>query len=189
MLHGAIALDPFSPWLQARLAWALHLAGERSESVKQARLALAQFPEHDVANMYGAVILAFNGDTKRAVEVAQELAHRLPYFDLATAAQAYALACDGRGDEARAILERLEWLGRERFLPRGFLPAAYLALGEPDAALAQLRAANESRCPWFFQMLADPRLRALEGRAEFEELKGLLANMEAEATLDEEAAS
>jgi DNA-binding winged helix-turn-helix (wHTH) protein/predicted Zn-dependent protease len=189
MLHNAITLDPFSPWLQARLAWAQHLAGEQKESLKQARLALAQFPEHDGASLYGAVILAFNGDAERAVEVAQHLAQRSPCFDIAAAVQAYALACAGRSDEARAILERLEWLGRERFLPRGFLPAAYLALGEPETALAQLRAANETRCPWFFQMLADPRLKALEGRAEFEELKGLLAGMETEATLDEEAAS
>jgi DNA-binding winged helix-turn-helix (wHTH) protein/tetratricopeptide (TPR) repeat protein len=189
MLHDAIALDPFSPWLQARLAWAFHLAGEREESLKQARLALTQFPEHDGADLYGAVILAFNGETEHAVNVAQQLAQRLPYFDLATAVHAYTLACAGRSDEARSILERLEWLGRERFLPRGFMPAVYVALGETDAALAELRTANESRCPWFFQMLADPRLKPLEGRAEFEEMKGLLVRMEAEASLDEEAAS
>jgi tetratricopeptide (TPR) repeat protein len=152
-------------------------------------LALAQFPEHDGSNLYGAVILAFNGDTEQAVNVAQQLAQRLPYFDLATTVYAYTLACAGRSDEARGILERLEWLGRERFLPRGFLPAAYLALGETDRALSELRAANESRCPWFFQMLADPRLKPLAGRAEFEEMKGLLASMEAAASLDEEAAS
>jgi hypothetical protein len=113
----------------------------------------------------------------------------VPYFDLATAVHAYALACAGQDAEARAILERLQWLGRERFLLRAFSPAAYVALGEPDAALAELRTSNENRCPWFFQMLADPRLKPLEGRPEFEQLKAIAALMEGEADRQAEAAS
>jgi hypothetical protein len=36
-----------------------------------------------------------------------------------------------------------------------------------DAAIEELHAANETRCPWFFQTLADPRLKALHGHPEF----------------------
>ena len=121
-----------------------------------------------------------------AVEVAQGLTQRLPYFDLATEVHAYALACAGRADEARAILERLQWLGRERFLLRAFTPAVYLVLGEPGAALAELSVCNEIRCPWFFQMLADPRLKPLASRPEFLEMRDLLTRMEAEAARDEQ---
>ncbi len=71
--------------------------------------------------------------------------------------------------------------GRERFLLRAFTPAVYVALGEPDAALAELRTSNETRCPWFFQMLADPRLKPLQARPEFLEMQAILAGMEAEA--------
>jgi len=186
LLRAAILLDPYSPWLQARLAWTLHLAGNAVESIDQIRSALRQFPEHEDANLYGAVILAFNGEPGRATELAKELAQRQPYFDLATAVHAYALACAGRGDEARTILERLQWLSRERFLLKAFIPAVYVALGEPDAALADLRTSEESRCPWFFQMLADPRLKPLEGRPEFEQMKAILAGMEAGAARDAE---
>jgi hypothetical protein len=136
-----------------------------------------------------APILAFNGEPARATELAQELEQRVPYFDLATAVHAYALACAGRGDEARIILERLQWLGRERFLLRAFTPAVYLALGEADAALAELRTSEEIRCPWFFQMLADPRLKPLEGQPEFKQMQTILAGMEAEAAREEEARS
>ena len=189
LLRAAIQLDPYSPWLQARLAWALHLAGQASESLEQIQRALKLFPEHGGANLYGAVILAFNGEAARATELAQELELRVPYFDLAPAVHAYALACAGRGDEARTILERLQWLGRERFLLRAFTPAVYVALGEPDAALAELRASDELRCPWFFQMLADPRLKPLEDRPEFKQMQAILADMEADAAREEEASS
>jgi hypothetical protein len=133
------------------------------------------------------MILAFNGEGARAVDVAQELAQRLPYFDLATEVHAYALACAGRGDEARTILERLQWLSRERFLLRAFTPAVYVALGEPDAALAELSISNKIRGPWFFQTLADPRLKPLHARPEFKQMQTLLAAMEAEAGSDEQA--
>jgi predicted Zn-dependent protease len=186
LLRSTIRLDPYSAWLQGRLAWALHLAGDAEASVGQINSALRQFPDHAGTNLYGSVILAFNGETARANELAEGLAQRLPYFDLATEVHAYALACAGRADEARAILERLQWLGRERFLLRAFTPAVYVALGEADAAIAELRASDEIRCPWFFQMLADPRLKPLQARPEFQQLCALLPAMEAEAARDPE---
>jgi hypothetical protein len=91
------------------------------------------------------------------------------------------LACAGRKDEARAILERLQWLSRERYLLNCFNPAIHVALGELDAAIEELRTANQRRCPWFFQMLADPRLKPLHGRPEFEQMRSILGYMEAEA--------
>jgi TolB-like protein/tetratricopeptide (TPR) repeat protein len=181
LLRAVIELDPFSAWLQARLAWALHLNGQAAESVECVRHLIAQFPEHESVRLYGAIILSFNGEAARGVELASGLAQRLPYFDLATAVHAYALACANRGDEARAILERLQWLSRERFVLSSFTPAVYVALGDYQAALAEIQSSAKSRCPWFFQMLADPRLKPLRGNPEFEELRGILAHMEAEA--------
>ena len=130
------------------------------------------------------MILAFNGEAEQGIEIAQGLAQRSPDIDLATAIHAYALACAGRADEARAILERLQWLGSERYVVRAFTPAAYLALGDHEAALTELRAVNESRCPWFFQILADPRLKPLYGYPEFERMRAILPAMEAEVKQD-----
>lgn len=133
------------------------------------------------------MILAFNGVAADAVELAQDLARRSPYFDLATAVHAYALACEGRRDEASAILERLQWLSRERFAMNTFLPAVYVALGDLDAALTQLRASADTRCPWFFQMLADPRLKPLHGLPKFDEMRAILSRIEAAAAQEPEA--
>ena len=184
LLREAIRIDPFSSWLINRLSWALHLDGQASESLAMSRKAIAQFPDSESTSLYGSVILAYNGEAKQAVELARSLEQRAPHFDLAGAAHAYALACAGRTEEARTVLERLQWLGRERYLVRGFSPAAYLALGDHDAALAELRIMDEARCPWFFQMLADPRLKPLHGNSEFERLRAILPAMEAEVEQD-----
>jgi DNA-binding winged helix-turn-helix (wHTH) protein/tetratricopeptide (TPR) repeat protein len=180
-LRAAIEVDPYSPWLQAELAWALHMAGEAEASVDQIRKAISQFTEHDGAQLYGAMILGYNGEAARAVELGRALAARSAHFDLATSAHAYALACAGRKEEARTLLERLQWLSRERFVMSTLDAATYVAMDEDDAALEELRIANENRCPWYFQMLGDPRMQPLRGRPEFERMRSSLRAMEAEA--------
>lgn len=181
MLRAAIEVDPFSPWLHGRLAWALHLAGHAKESLDQADNALQLFPGETSPSFYAALILAFNKQPGRAIPLAQDLLHRMPYFDLASAALAYALARDGRHKEARDLLEQLEWRSRERFVIAGFTAAVYLELAETDTALELLRTSMRDRCPWFFQMLDDPRLKPLHSRPEFQQMRSLLSGMEAAA--------
>jgi DNA-binding winged helix-turn-helix (wHTH) protein/tetratricopeptide (TPR) repeat protein len=184
LLRAAIRIDPFSSWLHSRLAWALHMDGQAAESMELARKMIAQFPGLESTCLYGSVILAYNGEAEQAIELARTLAQRSPHFDPAGAAHAYALACAGRADEARVVLDRLQWLSRERYVVRLFMPAAYVALREYEAALAELRAANEVRCPWFFQMMANPSLNPLHGNPEFERLRAILPAMEAEVEQD-----
>jgi tetratricopeptide (TPR) repeat protein len=181
LLRDAIALDPYAAWLHARLAWTHHLAGDHTQSLRQIEAALEQFPGHEGTELYAGIILAFNGEAKRAVEIASALAQRRPYFDPAAGVHAYALAVAGQADVALSILERLEWMGRERYALDSFSPAVYVTLGEEDKALAGLAAANDARCPWFFQALADPRLRPLQPRAEFVAMQRILAEMEQQA--------
>lgn len=184
LLRAALCADPFSPWLQSRLAWAFHLDGQGTRSVEQIRTSIALFPDHPAAGLYGAVILAFNGETDEGIGLARNLEQNSPYCDSAGAVYAYALACAGRAEEARGILGRLQWLGRERYISRGFMPAAYVALGEHEAALRELRIVEKDRCPWFFQMMADPRLKSLRGNPEFEQMRAILPAMESDAERD-----
>jgi len=181
MTRSAIEQDPYSPWLHARLAWTLHLDGQAEASVKLAELALEMFPGHVAPILFGSMVLSFNGKAARAVELTSALEERQPHFDLVTAAHAYALACHGKAVEARALLDRLHWLSGERFVTRAFNPAVFVALGDLDAAIAELQAVNLNRCPWFFQILADPRLKPLHRHAEFKKLQGILAGMEESA--------
>lgn len=184
LLEEALCEDPFSPWLIARLAWTMYLGGDAGASLKQIERGVELFPGNEAVACYGAIILAFHGDADRAVELAGNFVGRYPYMDVAAEVHAYALARAGRGEEAQSILDRLQWLSRERFVMKTFMPAAYVALGDFETALTELQAADESRCPWFFQMLADPRIQPLEKHREFAGLKEILAGMEARAELE-----
>jgi len=70
---------------------------------------------------------------------------------------------------------------RERFVLRSFTAAPFAALGELSEAISELKAADQARCPWFFQMLADPRLAPLHGISEFEQLRASADNLEVPA--------
>lgn len=181
MLENCLRIDPYAANLHAHLAWVRHLAEDSDGSVKQIEHALEEFPDHELIKLYAAMILAHNGRPERAVKIAQELVHQCPYLDLAVGAHAYALASSGQAEEARAILEQLEWLGRERFVLRALMPAVHVALEDFDAAMEELRVSDQLRCPWFFQTLADPRLKPLRERAEFMELTAILPRMEKES--------
>ena len=178
-LQSALLADPYAPWLHGCLAWAWHLEGQRANSVAQIERTLSLFPEDERACLFGALILTFNGQAERGEVLARELVRRTPYFDVATAVHAYALACVGQRDEAYGMLERLQWLSRERFVLRSFTPAAYAALGDMEGAISELRAADDVRCPWFFQALADPRLESLHAQPEFEKMRAMQQQMEA----------
>ena len=181
LITEALRSDPYSPWLNARLAWAYHLSGEREKSVSQAAHALELFPEHECSNVYGAVILAFNKQAERAIGVAENLVRRSPYLDIGSSLLAYALAQAGRQGEARSMLERLQWLSRERFVLTSFTAAVCVSLGDPDGAIAELQAAMDARCPWLFQMLADPRIESIRGRPEIVRIEKILERMETAA--------
>ena len=183
-LDSALLVDPYAAWIHARIAWTHHLAGDAAESVRQVNKCLSLFPDHESGYLYGALILAFNREPERGAQLAETLLRRKPYFDIAASLQAYALACGGLQQEASETLERLQWLSRERFVLPSFNAAAYLALGDRESAMAELRNANQIRCPWFFQMLSDPRLEPLHGDPEFEAMRALLIEMEDTAAED-----
>jgi len=183
-IRSALLVDPYAPSLHASLAWSYHLAGQSTRSITQIEKCLSLFPDDESSHLYGAIIFAFNGQAERAAKHAEEIVRRTPYFDMAFAVQAYVLACGGQRDEAYGLLERLQWLTRERFVLRSFTPAAYAALGDLDAAASELQAAADLRCPWFFQTLADPRLESLHARPEFEQQLAMLKEMDLSAQDD-----
>jgi len=153
MLRAAIRIDPFSPWLQSRLAWALHLDGQQTESLEQIHKCLSLFPNGDGASLYGAAILAFNGETAQACEIARSLEQRLPHFDLATAVHAYALAAQGgRTRPASSLNGCSGWAANaisfEDSLPRLMSPSETMKPPWPSCALRTRLAAPGSSRHW-----------------------------------------
>lgn len=181
LLQAALRRDPYSSWLHASLAWCWHLARQKEKSLLQMERTLNAFELDECLGLYGATILAYNGRARDALAVSERLEQSSPNLDLCTSVRAYALACDGQREEAASAIDRLQWVSRERYVSTTFIPAVYAALGDSEGALAELRSAEESRCPWFFQALADPRLDPIRNHPEFIRMQSSLVSMETSA--------
>jgi tetratricopeptide (TPR) repeat protein len=182
LLHEALESDPYSPVMHGRLTWALHLSGDMSAALEQAKRSLALFPDRPSATFFSAIVFAAAGNTNgqasssyaaQATEVATRLVQSSPSLDPGVATLAYAQARQGRTTEARALLDRQQWLSRERFVMSSFQAPALVELGEFDAAIEALTIADEQHCPWLFELLSDPRLKPLHGEPVFERLRNL----------------
>jgi TolB-like protein len=178
----ALKADPYSAGLRGRLAWANYLAGDAESAVREAEAAVSQQAEHQGALLFSAMVLAALGRPgekrcARAVELARTLVRIAPYFDAGQATLAYALARNGSVAEARAILERQQWLSQERFVMRSFHAPVLLALGDGQGAMLELSLSEQRRCPWFMEMMRDPRMEPLHGHAEFQRLQLILAGL------------
>lgn len=183
-VEAALRQDPFAPWLHGTLAWCWHLARQPEKSLAQIERTLAQFDPDDGFGLFAVTILAYNGRAEEAIALAERLSRSLPDCDLCASVHAYALACAGRRRESAQMIERLQWLGRERYVPSAMISAAFMELGNAEAAIEQLRIAEQAHCPWFFQMLADPRLDQLHDHPEFLRMQTALTVMEASLTAE-----
>jgi DNA-binding winged helix-turn-helix (wHTH) protein/tetratricopeptide (TPR) repeat protein len=192
ILRSALEADPYAPALHWRLTWALHLAGEAEAALEQAKRTVALFPSDPGALFFSSIVFAAssgrdiaNGKTRteggglaeQAVALAYRLTQLAPTLDSGFVTLAYAHARMGHIAEARAILDRQQWLARERFVMRSFQAPLLVELGEHDAALEALSIAEEQHCPWLFELLGDPRLQPLHGKPEFQRLGDLAGQM------------
>jgi Flp pilus assembly protein TadD len=175
--------DPHAPVLRSSLAWAYFLAGDAEAALAQTEVALGQFPDHPLVLVFAARLLAAAGNpgdglTNRAIQIARRLVEARPDIDSAHTALAYACAREGNSAEARAILDRQVSLSRERFVMRSIHAPVLVALGDLDGAVEELALAEKLRCPWFFELLHDPRLLPLHSHPGFQRLRAIAKKME-----------
>jgi DNA-binding winged helix-turn-helix (wHTH) protein/tetratricopeptide (TPR) repeat protein len=176
LLRTAIDADPYSPVMHGRLAWALHLAGDSNAALEQARRTHRLFPNHSGAMFFCVIVFAAAckpGDSTselaaQAMALVTRLVQDSPSLDTAGATLAYVQARQGCFSEAQALLDHQQWLSRERFVMRSFHAPALVELGEFEAAIEALVTAEQQHCPWFFELLYDPRLQPLHGEQGFQ---------------------
>ncbi len=64
LLRAATHGDPYSPWLQAGWPGPFTSMGKPPKASSRSESALDLFADHEFTQFYGALILAYNGETK-----------------------------------------------------------------------------------------------------------------------------
>jgi adenylate cyclase len=165
-------LDPLSTLMATEVGRVLYFARRYDEALVQYRKALKIEPDSIIARKGLADVYSQKCMYEEAlveINTAVELSNRSVYI-LDDAGYVYAVS--GRRDEAKKVLDRLDDLSNEMYVPEYGRAVIHLGLGDKDKAMDWLWKAYNERCfltwlkvePIFDPLRSDPRFRSLLGK-------------------------
>ncbi len=178
----ALAIDPLSVVIRTDLARMFYYRRDYDQSIEHYQAALDMDPNFGSAHLWLAQVYGQKGLFERAIlelEAGMRLSNDSTYA-LAKLGQGYAMA--GRGDEAHAVLNRLNALSSQRYVSPYDIAMVHVGLGGNDAAFAWLHSAFEHRSVWLGYLNVEPQMDPLRTDPRFPGLlrRAGLVNHEAE---------
>jgi len=173
-LERARALDPLSLIINTRMGSFLHFFGRDAEAIPAYQRALQLDSTFAHAQAGLALSYAMLGRFTEALALPVRLEPMLGNQEVSEPAVVQALA--GRPAEARRILAQMEAFRRTRYVGADAFAAVHAALGETDAAFAEMERAYRERSftmvitrvePMYASLRSDPRWASLMKRLKF----------------------
>jgi DNA-binding winged helix-turn-helix (wHTH) protein/Tfp pilus assembly protein PilF len=169
-LTRARELDPLSVVVHAQLALQRYLSGDHAAELALCEKTVELEPQQFLPHWSLGMAYANQGRYEDAVREHHRAVELAGGAGAMRAALAWSLARAGRAEEARAALE-----SRGDSPIGGISPyqrvAALVALGDEEAALAQLEAAADGHDPWVVWLKVDPMLAPLQAHPRFEAVR------------------
>ncbi len=156
------SLDPLCIVMQTCAADVHYLSRDYEGALSRGRHALEMDPESERARRSSSLALVQLGRGADAVAIFDAVPERSA-SPTSLAIKACALVAAGNVDRARAIARRLERLGEDRVVSPYHVAALHSALGDHDAAFAQLERACAAGDGWLDAVGVDPRFACLRG--------------------------
>ena len=173
-IERARQLDPSSSIMNTLVQIDLFMTREFDKSIEQGHKVLQHAPSWELARSFLAYAYLQTGRTAPALQVVDAAPSRLNSLQVV---RAHVLAASGDGAAARRTLSDAEGRFAVEPVPRGYLAAAHLALGDTDRAIGWLAKAVEERDqsinamktnPLWDAIRSDPRFVALLKRMNLE---------------------
>jgi serine/threonine-protein kinase len=144
-LQRALRLDPVSAWNSAIAGFFICELDQREAGRRQLRKAIDLDPSFFLPWSLSSVIDCYEGKFQEAIAAAEEGVRLSGGLPMARAYAGYALAQAGRRAEVFTILEQLEDLARERYVPAIARAWCHVGLGEYGRALEWLEIGDQQR--------------------------------------------
>lgn len=169
----ALEIDPLSLAVQADSGFYSYMGREYDRAIDLERSALRLDPNCNTCRAYLALAYVQKGQLAEALSEARrvKLSSASP-LDVATAGSVIAAA--GERTEAESLLRDLRAVMKKRFVCPYEIATTYLALGQQDQAIRQLKNAYEAHSICMIWLKVDPRLDTLRSDPRFAELVHLV---------------
>lgn len=143
-IRRACELDPLHPMNRALAAQIAFAARDPESALQHARVALALDPEFWIGYMQLAQACVGLGRDQEALDALTQTGRWSSGNSKALSLRGYILARGGRREEALAILDTLQSISRERYVPAYATALVHLGFDDRDQAIAALeRGLNE----------------------------------------------
>ena len=161
-------LEPTSVIIRANIGFTLYRARRYEEAVEELRNCVALAPESAYARYRFGLALQEAGQQAAALEQFEAMLH-LPGAEVqALVGKAHVLAVCDRTKEARACLDRLRALARERYVSAYFFAEIHAGLGEVEEAIRWIDRGCEERAVPMISIQVNPKFDPLREHADFQ---------------------
>jgi eukaryotic-like serine/threonine-protein kinase len=166
-MRRAMELEPLSLQQGANFAAVLMYARQFDAALEQAKKTYDLDPNHIGGQFWMCHTLNAKGMYAESLSISEK---SLQTNELMLAQAGYAYAKSGQRQKAKAVITRLKEIEKTRYVMNSRVAMIYAALGERDAAFAELEKAYQAR-DWFLPRLkVDPFMDNLRGDARFKEM-------------------
>ncbi len=163
-------LDPLSVYTNALEGQFLVHAGQTDEALARLQKTFELDPDHWLAHLFASSAYIEKGMFAEAVVEAHKASELMPAGSHSTAFEAYALAKSGKQAQARAELQNLLTLSKQRYVSPYNVALIYNGLGDRDETLAWLDRAVEQRDVRLVFLKVEPKWSNLRDDPGFQEL-------------------
>jgi len=167
-------LDPLCLVVGTSAAWTQFMAGDYEAAIDTCRIVLDMKPHFPPATRVLGASLMQMGRAAEGIAEMEAAAANAPANPVLLAWLAHAKATRGECGVAKTILEAVERLRSQRFVPSFHLALAHVALGDAEAAFALLDRACDERDPMLVMVAGDPRFEPIHGDVRFTALTSRL---------------
>ncbi|MBX3293106.1 MAG: winged helix-turn-helix domain-containing protein [Acidobacteria bacterium] len=169
-LRRSVEIDPLNLRNIAVEAQFLSFAGRTDDALASLRRSVEMSPNFYVAYVFIATALIEKQMYSDAVAEARKAQSQNPVASIPVALQAYALAKDGKTNEARRLLNGLLERSKKEYVAAHSIALIYSALGENEKALDWLERGIEQRDLRMTFVNVDPKWNGLRGEPRFAEI-------------------
>jgi TolB-like protein/Tfp pilus assembly protein PilF len=169
-LQRTMQLDPVSCWFAAHVGLFMYNLGQEEAGWQQLQKALDLDAQLYQLWSFRSLLHCESGHFVEAVAEAQEGARLSSGLPISRSYVAYALGMAGRRGEALAILDQLEELSRQRYVPAIARVWCYLGLGDHERAIEWLGKGYEQRDSYLPHLRVNRAFRPLDSDPRFEDL-------------------
>lgn len=168
VLRRAEILDPLSPNITFAIGITYYWSGQYDRAIEECGKATELNP-----NVGGLIRLCLGEaylKQRKFPEAIAEIQKAGPFGVMQAATLGYAYAASGNRTKAEKVLDQLQALGTQKYVPPFTSALIYAGLGDKEQALAWLEKAYTERSVWMPSLKVDPKFDSLRSDSRFAEL-------------------